>query len=247
MRPGRCPVLPRALPSSSRMTRAQPSPPTDLDMWLDGCQRLAMLPAGTVGPAYTAIGRVVATIPGGLSAEQRAAARKQIDEAWQRLLSAALSPGPSAVATEATPSCQLSAVADGRVMRALHEIERRYADPQVRLGQVARQLAVSPTHLTQLLKLSSGRTFGAHLHQRRIAAACRLLVETTLSVKEIATRVGYASTTQLDRHFRKLVRRSPSAYRIDERTPGSTPGAAIRRATAVLAGRRQSVDRPHKR
>ena len=40
-----------------------------------------------------------------------------------------------------------------------------------------------------------------------------LLVESTLSVKEIAGRVGYSTTTQLDRHFKRTMKMLPSEYR----------------------------------
>jgi AraC-like DNA-binding protein len=102
---------------------------------------------------------------------------------------------------------------DARAERALAEIDRHFTNPRFGLGAAARHLALSDCRLTQLLKDTTGRTFGAHLHHRRVAEARTLLNDSALSIKEVAGRVGYQSTTQLDRHFKKIVRSLPSAYR----------------------------------
>ena len=104
--------------------------------------------------------------------------------------------------------------ADARVSRALAEIDRRFADPAFHLRTLARQLAVSDSRLTHLLKQATGQTFGRRLHARRIDEARALLAGSSLSVKEIASRVGY-TTSQLDRHFRKRFNRLPSEFRAD--------------------------------
>lgn len=220
------------------MTRGfHPSSPDALHAWVDRCQQLAAVPAGATVPACAALGRMLALLPRGLSGEQRVVARRLLDDAWQRVLTAALVPAgaPADHAVVPGPGTRPDAhpgerpeerrdgCTDSRVVRAIQEIDRRHADPRLRLRTLARQLAISPTHLTQLLKLSTGQTFGAHLHHRRVAHARQLLGGTALSVKEIATRVGYASTTQLDRHFKRQAGQSPSQFRADTRLVSSVP------------------------
>jgi AraC-like DNA-binding protein len=100
---------------------------------------------------------------------------------------------------------------------ALHIIERRYADPSLRLACVARELNRSSSYVARLLKQSTRAGFRQHLHQARIRAAERLLLETSLSIKEIAVRVGYQRTNQLDIHFRRLRHSSPTRYRAEHR------------------------------
>jgi AraC-like DNA-binding protein len=107
------------------------------------------------------------------------------------------------------PACRT----DARVAQTLSDIDRHFTDPRFGLGAAARRVALSDCRLTQLLKITTGRTFGSHLHHRRIAEARTLLHQSALSIKEIATRVGYQSTTQLDRHFKRITRSLPSAYR----------------------------------
>ena len=113
---------------------------------------------------------------------------------------------------------------DARVARALAEIDRHFTNPRFGLRAAAGRVALSDCRLTQLLKAATGRTFGAHLHHRRIAEARTLLSDSALSIKEIAGRVGYQSTTQLDRHFKKIAGSLPSAYRAaSRRRSGAEP------------------------
>lgn len=160
-----------------------------------------------IGAAAARLVALAGALPGGLTPSQQDVARALLQAVWLRLL-AVLVPAvvPSALAGASTPK-------DPRVAHALAEIARRFAEPTLRLRSVARQLAVSDCRLTHLLKQSTGETFGAHVHARRVAEARGLLVESTLSVKEIAGRVGYSTTTQLDRHFKRTMKMLPSEYR----------------------------------
>jgi len=178
-------------------------------------------------------------VPRGLSTEHHDIVRRFLDDAWGQVLGLLV---PSA---GGDGRGRMSAAhVDSRVTRALTEIDRRYADSQLKLQKLARQLAVSPSHLTQLLKAATGRTFGAHLHARRIAEARTLLVDSTLSVKEVASRVGYATTTQLDRHFKKGVRRLPSEYRAPMRQAAGVPDGSRRRDVVRHGRATQSTTHP---
>ncbi len=183
-----------------------------LHAWVDRCQQHSAAPVAAVADACDILAEMATSVPRELSPDECAIARRLLDAAWQRVLSIAVPVQPDE-ARCARPASEPSVRLDRRIEQALHEIDRRYADPRLRLNQLAHQLAVSPTHLTQLLKLSTGHTFGAHVHQRRVAEARTLLAGSGLSIKEIAARVGYASTTQLDRHFKKITHRLPSEER----------------------------------
>lgn len=201
---------------------------------------LAARRAGDIDEAWAALVDLAAGVPPGLSHEEQGAVRRALDEAWAQVLGLLV---PSAAGL--TGSSRTGRSVDGRVTRTLSEIDRRYADPRLRLQVLARQLAVSPSHLTHLLKSATGRTFGAHVHERRIAEARTLLADSTLSVKEVASRVGYGTTTQLDRHFKKRVRRLPSEYRGLMRGPREEsvgPKSARRRGATTT----QSMTQPQK-
>jgi AraC-like DNA-binding protein len=103
--------------------------------------------------------------------------------------------------------------ADPRAVRALEILARRFAEPALTVGDVARETGVSVWHVARLLKDKTGAGFSTHLHRLRIDASCRLLRDTMLSVKEISAAVGYGSSSQLGRHFRRLTGTTPHAYR----------------------------------
>jgi len=92
-------------------------------------------------------------------------------------------------------------------------IECRYSEPDLCLAHVARDARVSVYHLSRVIKLVTGRGFVAHVHARRTARARKLLAFSKLSIKEIASVVGYRSVTQLDRHYRRAYGVTPSATR----------------------------------
>ena len=148
-------------------------------------------------------------------------------EEWAQLVTLVTQGGDSETAAAA------AATADPRVARALAAIDRCALDAAFRLRDVASELGVSACRLTQLLKAETGHTFGAHVQTRRIAQACVLLSESELSIKEIAYRVGYQSTTQLDRQFKQHTSLLPSAYRRARATPRRPRFIAVTRSAPL--------------
>lgn len=189
--------------------------------WADACRADLDSPLEGIGDAAARLVERTGALPGALTVAQQDMARSLLHALWHRLLAVLIPVGPSAPSGAATPR-------DPRAACALAEISRRFAEPSLRLRSVAKQLAVSDCRLTHLLKESTGATFGAHLHARRVAEARGLLVESSLSVKEIAGRVGYSTTTQLDRHFKRRVRMLPSEYRASARAARECDEAALR-------------------
>lgn len=102
---------------------------------------------------------------------------------------------------------------DWRVVAALEIIQRRYSESALRLGDVAKELDVSTEHLCRLLKRDTASGFRMHLNSTRIRQAQRLLLETSLSIKEIANLTGHKNTTRLDRVFKRITGALPLIYR----------------------------------
>ena len=116
-----------------------------------------------------------------------------------------------------------------QVVHAVRAIDDRYSDTELNVRSLARELGMSTEHLCRVLKRQTGGTFVTLLRQARVRAACRLLESTTLSMKEIAARVGFSSASRFARDFKKLCGVSPSEYRLDalqrgakDRTVGTT-------------------------
>jgi transcriptional regulator GlxA family with amidase domain len=64
-----------------------------------------------------------------------------------------------------------------------------------------------------MLLQCTSRGFPEHLHELRIRESRRLLVVTTLTVKEIAAAVGYHDAAQFCRQFKRACKTSPALFR----------------------------------
>ena len=102
---------------------------------------------------------------------------------------------------------------------ALAIIEREYRSHSMAIAGVASQVNVTRWHLARVLREATGQPFLTHLHRTRVAAACVLLAggDPMLSIKEIAYDVGYRSTRELDRRFRKATGMTPGEFRRRQR------------------------------
>ena len=96
-------------------------------------------------------------------------------------------------------------------------IEERYADPDLALGDVARQIATSERQLQRVFAELAGSAFRDEVAAVRMQHAASLLQETDLPVAEIARRVGYRQAAQFAKAFRRHHGVAPSRFR---RAPG---------------------------
>ncbi|MEV6303241.1 AraC family transcriptional regulator [Actinoplanes sp. NPDC051861] len=102
---------------------------------------------------------------------------------------------------------------DEPVLAAVFEVmERRYQEP-VSLADIAAEVALSPGHLTTVVRRKTGRTVQQWLTQRRMQQARRLLAETDLTVAAVARRVGYPDPGYFIRRFRIDHGMTPTAWR----------------------------------
>src|SRR5262249_11515593 len=77
----------------------------------------------------------------------------------------------------------------------------------------ARHAGMTPAAFSRWFKRATGRTFVAHLREIRVAAACRLLIESERGITEIAHAAGFANLSYFNRCFRRLRGVTPRAYR----------------------------------
>jgi AraC-like DNA-binding protein len=72
---------------------------------------------------------------------------------------------------------------------------------------------LSQAHFSVLFKEQTGCSPRDYLHLLRIHRACQLLRDPALSVKEVATRLGYQDQFHFSRQFKAFQGMSPSEYR----------------------------------
>lgn len=100
----------------------------------------------------------------------------------------------------------------GAVVAAREFIDEHFRD-ELSLEQVAKHTRLSPFHLSRIFKSATRMTVLEYLTSRRVEEAQKLLCSTLLSIKEIASQVGYADQNYFSRVFRRHTGKTPSDYR----------------------------------
>lgn len=91
-------------------------------------------------------------------------------------------------------------------------MDRRHSEP-LSLRDVAREVGMTPGHLTTIVRRRTGRTVQEWIIERRMAEARKLLIENDLPIQEIARRVGIPDPGYFSRLFRRAHGTSPRNWR----------------------------------
>lgn len=101
-----------------------------------------------------------------------------------------------------------------RINRAFDYLMRELTG-DVRLSEIARQLDMSEPGFSRFFKRNTGHGFIDLMRKFRVQRACRLLLQSEMSVADICFEVGYANLSNFNRHFRIEMNQTPSEYRRD--------------------------------
>lgn len=101
---------------------------------------------------------------------------------------------------------------DKPVSMAVQYMRDHYQE-QISLEEVASICNVSPNYLSKLFRNEMGVGFLDYLTQIRLKESEKLLEETNLSIREIASRVGYLDEKYYSKLFKKATGIKPSEYR----------------------------------
>lgn len=105
-------------------------------------------------------------------------------------------------------------------------VEAEYAS-DLELDDIARRVASSRRQLQRAYAEIGDTTFREHLTRVRMERAAELLANGSLTVREVARRVGYRQPAQFAKTFRRHLGNVPSAYRARAREGAtSAPRAA---------------------
>lgn len=99
------------------------------------------------------------------------------------------------------------------LVRALVHLGQNYAEP-IALGQLAWHANVSPSHMSFLFRSAIGMPFKTLLCHIRIHKACEMLAaDGRRNVTDVALSAGFSDLSHFERCFRRIVGRSPRAFR----------------------------------
>lgn len=118
----------------------------------------------------------------------------------------------SMVETEAAQGRRQGGLAPWQCLRLMEHIEANI-DRMISLAEAAAVVRISPGHLTRAFKQTYGKPFSQHVIAVRVERARDLLLQTRLSIAQIAQACGMNDQSHLTRLFRRHYGAAPSAWR----------------------------------
>ena len=92
-------------------------------------------------------------------------------------------------------------------------ILEQLSNPNLALGELAKQLGFSTNYLSLLIKKELGMSFQEYVTQQRIQRAKRLLLSTDMKIYEVALAVGIEDMNYFSYRFKSIVGVSPKSFR----------------------------------
>jgi AraC family transcriptional regulator len=111
-----------------------------------------------------------------------------------------------------SPPVARGGLAPWQLRRAKEMLISRLDEP-ISLAELARACKLSPSHFARAFRQTTGQPPHRWLMEQRIEKAKQLLVDTTLSLAQIAQRCGFADQSHFTRVFAQLVQSSPGQWR----------------------------------
>ncbi len=102
---------------------------------------------------------------------------------------------------------------DDELNRIVTFIAKEYNDPSLTVSQIANEVGLLPTKITQILREKKNCSYKQYLNSIRLAEAKRLLLETDRNIIDIALKVGYNNVTHFNRIFKEAEGVSPRQFR----------------------------------
>lgn len=101
---------------------------------------------------------------------------------------------------------------DVYVNHALDFIHHNYSS--IKVNDVARYIGINRSYLSNIFKKKMGVSPREYLLQYRLNRGCQLLLETRLSIQEIAQKIGYDNPLTFSKMFKTAYGISPRNYRL---------------------------------
>ena len=94
-----------------------------------------------------------------------------------------------------------------------HLIEKHYLTHQT-VQAYASLIGVTASHLTDSVRVATGRTAGSYIRQRLSLEAKRMLVHTSNTIQQISQILGFKDPSYFSRFFKRETKYSPVDFRI---------------------------------
>lgn len=99
------------------------------------------------------------------------------------------------------------------VIRQIHEQLLNNLDKRITIEELSKQYLMNPTTMKVLFKSIYGTSIAAHMKEHRMRKAAKMLLESEMSIAEIALAVGYDSQSKFSTAFKDFFQMLPKEYR----------------------------------
>ena len=99
------------------------------------------------------------------------------------------------------------------VVRKIHEQLLDSLDKRITIEELSRQYLMNSTTMKTLFKSVYGASIAAHMKEHRMRKAADMLLQTEMSIGEIALAVGYDSQSKFSTAFKDFFQMLPKEYR----------------------------------
>lgn len=93
------------------------------------------------------------------------------------------------------------------------ELSQTQTPKTLRVQDCADAQHLHPQYLSSVIKIKTGKSIGTWINEKTIIEAKAMLRHSSLSIKEVAYRLGFAESTHFSAYFRKHTGLSPVRYR----------------------------------
>lgn len=119
---------------------------------------------------------------------------------------------PALSLAESPATIAVSGVDETLLKKIKKTIDAHLDDPDLNVGQLARQLYMNRSTLYRKIVAITGQTPHSFIKSCRLERAAALLEKNSVSVLEVALDVGFSCASYFTKCFKKKFRRLPSAY-----------------------------------
>jgi AraC-like DNA-binding protein len=111
------------------------------------------------------------------------------------------------------PSEKMEPTPQSQIIKKAQEFIFNNITEPIGVEEIAAELSISREHLSRIFKEQLGEPPSSYLMKKKMEAACKLLIYSNLSCKEIAGRIGYESAVSFTRAFKNAVKMTPGELR----------------------------------
>lgn len=99
------------------------------------------------------------------------------------------------------------------IVSEIKDVIMKNGPGHVKLRDIAKEVCISENHMNHIFKSVTGTTIANYIEKMRIDLAKQLLIESTMSIDYISSKLGYYDRYHFGKSFKKATGLSPGRYR----------------------------------